>query len=53
MPGKPHETSFPEECFTVKDRFGLDSKREGLNRTFDSYRQFYRQPFLLAGNSFR
>jgi len=53
MPGKPHETSFPEECFTVKDRFGLDSKREGLNRAFDSYRQFYRQPFLLAGNSFR
>lgn len=53
MPGKPHETSFPEECFTVKDRFGLDSKREGLNRTFDSYRQLYRQPVLLAGDSHR
>jgi len=53
MPGKPHEISFPEERFTVKDRFGLNSKREGLNRTFDSYRQFYRQPFLLAGDSHR
>ena len=33
MLGKPHETSFPEETFTVKDRFGLNSKREGLNQT--------------------
>lgn len=53
MPGKPHETSFPEETFTVKDRFGLNSKREGLNPTSGSYRQFYRQPVLLAGDSYR
>jgi hypothetical protein len=53
MPGKPHKTSFPEETFTVKDRFGLDSKREGLNPTSGSYRQFYRQPVLLAGDSHR
>jgi hypothetical protein len=53
MPGKPHETSFPEETFTVKDRFGLNSKREGLNRTSGSYRQFYRQPVSLAGDSHR
>ena len=32
MPGKPHEISYPEERFTVKDRFGLNSKREGLNQ---------------------
>jgi hypothetical protein len=53
MPGKPHETSFPEETFTVKDRFGLNGKREGLNPTSGSYRQFYRQPVLLAGDSHR
>ena len=53
MPGKPHETSFPEETFTVKDLFGLNSKREGLNQTFGSYRQLYRQPVLLAGDSYR
>ena len=53
MPGKPHETSFPEETFTVKDRFGLNSKRGGLNPTSGSYRQFYRQPVLLAGDSHR
>jgi hypothetical protein len=53
MPGKPHETSFPGERFTVKDRFGLNSKREGLNQTFGSYRQLYRQPVLLAGDSHR
>ncbi len=53
MPGKPHEISFPEERFTVKDRFGLNSKRESLNQTFGAYRQFYRQPFLLAGDSLR
>lgn len=53
MPGKPHETSFPEERFTVKDRFGLNSKREGLNQAFAAYRQFYRQPFLLTGDSHR
>ncbi len=51
MPGKPHKTSFPEETFTVKDRFGLNSKREGLNPASGSYRQFYRQPVLLAGDS--
>ncbi|MNR56026.1 hypothetical protein D3C85_1765130 [compost metagenome] len=49
MPGKPHKTSFPEETFTVKDRFGLNSKREGLNPTSGSYRQ----PVLLAGDSYR
>lgn len=53
MPGKPHEISFPEETFTVKDRFGLNSKREGLNQTFVSYRQLYRQPVLLAVDSHR
>lgn len=53
MPGKPHKTSFPEETFTVKDRFGLNSKREGLNPASGSYRQFYRQPVLLAGDSHR
>jgi hypothetical protein len=53
MPGKPHETSFPDETFTVKDRFDLNSKREGLNPTSGSYRQFYRQHVLLAGDSHR
>jgi hypothetical protein len=53
MPGKPHKTSFPEETFTVKDRFGLSSKREGLNPTSSSYRQFYRQPVLLVSDSHR
>jgi len=53
MPGKPHKTSFLEETFTVKDRFGLDSKREGLNPASGSYRHFYRQPVLLAGDSHR
>jgi hypothetical protein len=53
MSGKPHETSLPEETFTVKDRFGLNSKREGLNQTSSFYRQFYRQPVLLAGDSHR
>ncbi len=53
MLGKPHETSFPEESFTVKDRFGLDSKREGPNPASGSYRQFYRQPVPLAGDSHR
>lgn len=49
MPGKPHETSIPGECFTVKDRFGLNSKREGLDQTSGSYRQ----PISLAGDSTR
>jgi hypothetical protein len=31
MPGKPHETSFPEKTFTVKDGKSLNSEREGLN----------------------
>lgn len=53
MPGKPHETSFPGGVFTVKDRFGLNSKREGLNQTSGSYRQLYRQSVLLAGDSHR
>jgi hypothetical protein len=53
MPGKPHKTSFPEETFTVKDRFGLNSKLEGLIPTSGSYRQFYRQQVSLAGDSHR
>jgi len=53
MLGKPHEISFPQGAFTVKDRFGLDSKREGLNPVFASYRQLYRQLVLLAGDSHR
>ena len=32
MPGKPHNTSFPEQAFSAKDQFGLDSKREVLIR---------------------
>jgi len=48
MLAKPHKTSFPEETFTVKDRFGLDSKREGLNQTSGSYRQFYRKPGVTS-----
>ena len=31
MPGKPHETSFPEKAFTVKDGKSLNSERECLN----------------------
>jgi len=53
MPGKPHDSSFPVEGFTVKDRFGLDSKREGLNPAFGSYRHRYRQSILLTGDSHR
>ncbi len=53
MPGKPREASIPEECFTVKDRFGLNSKREGLDQTSGAYRQLYRQPISLAGDSHR
>lgn len=53
MPGKPHGASFPKERFTVKDRFGLDSKWEGLNQASDSYRHPYRQSVLLLGDSHR
>lgn len=53
MPGKPHEISFPEETFTVKGRFGLNSEREGLNTASGSYRHIYRQPVSLAGDSHR
>jgi hypothetical protein len=53
MPGKPHDRSFPEERFTVKDRFGLDSKREGPNPASGSYRHRYRQNVLLSGDSHR
>ncbi|MDA0576072.1 hypothetical protein [Burkholderia gladioli] len=53
MPGKSHKTSFPEATFTVKDGFGLDSERDGLNPALGSYRQFHRQPVLLAGDSYR
>jgi hypothetical protein len=53
MPGKPHNRSFPKWRFTVKDRFGLDSKREGLNPTSETYRHRYRQTFSLSGDSHR
>lgn len=53
MLGRLHETSFTEETFTVKDRFGLNSRRKGLNPTSRSYHPFYRQPVLLAGDSCR
>ncbi len=53
MPGKPRNRSFPKWRFTVKDRFGLDSKREGLNLASDSYRHPYRQYVLLSGDSRR
>ena len=33
MPGKPHEISFPEKTFTVKDGKSMDSEREGINLT--------------------
>ena len=51
MLGKPHKISFPEKTFTVKDGFGLNSEREGLNPASDSYRQFHRQ--LVGSSSFR
>ncbi|MEB5836528.1 hypothetical protein MXF26_09690 [Pantoea dispersa] len=53
MAGKPHKTGFPGETFTVKDEFGLNSERDGLNPAFGSYRLFYRQPVQLAGDSHR
>ncbi|WP_313477419.1 hypothetical protein, partial [Stutzerimonas kunmingensis] len=53
MPGKPHGASFPKERFTVKDQFGLDSKRESLNPTSGSYRHPYRQCVPLPGDSHR
>ena len=53
MPGKPHEISFPEETFTVKGRFGLNSEREGLNTASGSYRHLYRQSVALPGDSRR
>jgi hypothetical protein len=53
MPGKPYGASFPEERFTVKDRFGLDSKREGPNPGIGSYRYQYRQTIPLPGDSYR
>lgn len=52
MLGKPHETSFPEETFTVKDRFSLDSKREGLNpapvRTVSSTANLFCWPAIVT-----
>lgn len=53
MPGKPHQASFTEETFTVKDGFGLDSERDGLNPALGSCRQLHRQPVLLADDSHR
>ncbi|MEK6305721.1 MAG: hypothetical protein V4752_05270 [Pantoea dispersa] len=53
MAGKPHKTGFPGETFIVKDEFGLNSERDGLNPALGSYRQFYRQPVQLAGDSHR
>lgn len=53
MSGKPHETSFPEKAFTVKDGKSLNSERECLNPassfTVSSTANF----FLLAGDSHR
>lgn len=51
MAGKPHKTGFPGETFIVKDEFGLDCERDGLNPALGSYRQFNRQPVQLAGDS--
>ncbi len=53
MPESRMKQAFLGECFTVKDRFGLNSKREGLDQTSGSYRQLYRQPISLAGDSHR
>jgi hypothetical protein len=53
MPGKPHKTCIPEKAFTVKDGKSLNSERDGLNPALGSYRQFHRQPVLLAGDSYR
>ncbi|MDQ1093094.1 hypothetical protein QE400_002507 [Xanthomonas sacchari] len=53
MLGTPHETSFPQEVFTVKDRFGLNSQWEGLDPTSGSYRQRDRQLVVLASDSYR
>ena len=51
MLGKLHKTSFPEKTFAVKDGFGPNSEREGLDPAPGSYRHFHRQPVLLAGDS--
>ncbi|MDF3983368.1 hypothetical protein P3W24_13755 [Luteibacter sp. PPL201] len=53
MLGTPHEISFPQAFFTDRDRFGLNSKQEGLDPTSGGYRQFCRRPVLLAGDSYR
>ncbi|WP_144437154.1 hypothetical protein [Xanthomonas graminis] len=51
MPAKPHETSFPEQTFTVKDRYGLDSKQGGLDQASGCCRHLYRQSVALPGDS--
>ena len=53
MPGEPHKTSFPEDAFTIKDGFGLDSELDDLNPVRSSYRQLHCQPVLLTGDSHR
>ncbi len=53
MPGKPYETSFPAECFTVKDQLGLENQHGTLDPGPGFYRHFYRRSVSLAGDSHR
>lgn len=39
--------------FYRHDRKRINHQRRGLNPGFGTYRQFYRQPVLLAGDSYR
>jgi len=39
--------------FYHHDRKRINHQRRGLNPDFGTYRQFYRQPVLLAGDSYR
>ncbi len=56
MPGKPHNTSFPEKAFTVKDGKSLNSESEGLNSasifTVSSTANFFCWP-AIATDSLR
>jgi len=53
MLGKPHEISFPQEFFTVKELFGLYSKQEGLDPTSGGLPSALSPTVLLAGDSHR
>ena len=54
MPGKPHEISFPEKAFTVKDGKSLNSERECLNSaSVLTVSSTVNRFFLLAGDSHR